>query len=123
MDMEFPVWECLAILLIGTVLLGILLLAVALIFRPFRRYLMLSFAAPPSALFLWVIIYSGLLAYLCGYSEYRWPNYVVFPFWILSTLIVWWPIYLFQLWLNKKHPFFGAKSLPEERSDLTTLKL
>jgi hypothetical protein len=123
LDIEFPIWEYLAVLLIGTVLFGVLLLVAALIFRPFRRYLMLSFAAPPSTLFLWVIIYSGLPAYLCGYPEYQWPKYVVLPVWILSTLIVWWLIYLFQLWLNKKHPFFGAKRLPEERSDLTTLEL
>jgi hypothetical protein len=123
MDMEFPIWVYLTILLIGTVLLGILLLVAALFFRPFRRYLMLSFAALPSALFLWVIIYGGFLAYLFGNSESRWPNYVEFPLWILSTGIVWWLTYLVQHWLNTKHPFFGGKNLPEEPSDMTILKL
>jgi hypothetical protein len=123
MDMEFPIWEYLTILLSGTVLLGILLLVAALFFRPFRPYLMLSFAALPSALFLWAIIYGGFLAYLFGNSESRWPNYVEFPLWILATGIVSWLIYLFQQWLNKKHPFFGAKSLAEEPSKLTTFKL
>jgi hypothetical protein len=90
----------------------------------------------PSALFLLGFINTILLDNACGpslafgpdseqsfqYCASTWPDHAVYSLWILSTATVWWLTYLVQRWLNKKVPFFGARSLPEEPSDMTTLK-
>jgi hypothetical protein len=123
--------------LAGTLLLGILLFVVALILRPFRRYFLLSFLTLPSALFLLGFINTILLDNACGpglafgpggeqsfqYCAAAWPDHAVYPLWLLSTAIVWGLIYLFQRWLNRRHPFFGGINLPGEPSKMTTLKL
>jgi len=125
------------IFLAGTLLLGILVFVVALIFRPFRRYFLLSFLALPSALFLLGFINTVLLDNACGpglaygpdgeqsfqYCASTWPGHAVYSLWLASTAIVWGLVYLFQCWLNRNHPFFGGKDLSEEPSKMTTLNL
>ena len=113
------------------------LLVFALIFRRFRRYLLLSFVALPSAIFLLGFIDTLLLDNACGpnvamgpdgeqsfvYCASIWPEKSVIPLWILSTLCVWLLTYLLQRRLNMKHPFFGGKDLSAKGSETTTLNL
>jgi hypothetical protein len=120
--------------LAGTLLFGILLFVVALVFRRFRRYFLLSFLALPSAVFLLGFITTTLLDNACGpdlaygpdgeqsfqYCAATWPDRAVYPLWLLSTAIVWLLTYLLERSLNGKYPFWGGQPLPEEPSKTTT---
>ena len=125
------------VFLAGTFSYGILTLSIAFLVRPVRRFVLLAFIAPPSAIGLLGLVTTLLLDNACGpnlamgpdgeqsfqYCASTWPNKAVYVLWIVSTALVWLAAYLLQRWLNKKHPFFGTKDLPGQPSDITTLNL
>jgi hypothetical protein len=118
-------------------LVGLLLFPIAFLLRPLRRYVFIAYAAPLSALIVLALVRTLLLDYACvpavvggpfgeqSFSDCSttWPKIAVYPIWIGCTLIAWWQIYLAQRRLNRIHSFFGRENLPEEPSDITTLKL
>jgi hypothetical protein len=113
-----------------TTLLGLFLFAIACACPRFRGYFLLSFAALPSAFFLWVFIRAFLLNHACGpllaygpdgeqsihSCAATWPRLAEFPLWLFSTALVWWIVYLVQRWLNKRCSFFSGKNCTEKQS-------